>query len=108
MDETKEKRAPGQMLAHVGLAAWLVCVAGWLICAGLCLWAAVALEIYPFAYNMFFPAILLVLFCNIFLFLFVAVRWAQDIKRLLNSVLRICAGEAILLGGMYALGKYCM
>lgn len=89
-----------------GFWAWLVCVAGWLLCAGLCLWLTIALEAYPYAYDLFFPAILLILFCNILLFLFIATRWAKSLEKLCGAVLRLCAGEAILLAGMYGLGRF--
>lgn len=97
-----------EVISRPGWLAWLVCVLGWLVCAGLCLWLTIALEAYPAAYDMFFPAILLILFCNILLFLFIATRWAPAIGRLCGAVLRLCVGEAIILAGMYALGRYCM
>ncbi len=95
-------------MKNSGWLGWLICVAGWLACAGLCLWLTIALEAYPAAYEVFFPAILLILFCNILLFLFVATRWAHDLKRMASSVLRLCIGEGILLAGIYALGRYLM
>lgn len=91
-----------------GLVAWLVCVAGWLLCAALCLGLTILLEAYPYAYDLFFPAILLILFCNILLFLFIAARWGLILSKLCGAVLRLCAGEAIILAGMYVLGRYCM
>lgn len=100
--ETAGKEHAGR----TGFMAWLFCVAGWLICAGLCLWLTISLEAYPYAYEMLFPAVLLILFCNILVFLFIATRWAQDIRRLAGSVVRVCAGEAIILAGMYAIGMY--
>lgn len=103
-----EEKGSGLSFGHVGLAAWFICVAGWLICAGLCLWLTIELEAYPYAYDMFFPAVLLILFCNILVFLFIATRWAMDFRKLSGSVIRVCVGEAIILAGMYALGKYCM
>ena len=93
---------------QTGWLAWLVCVAGWLLCAGFCLWLSIALEAWPYAYDVFFPAILLILFCNILLFLFIATRWGKSLKRLLTAVARLCAGEAIILAGMYCLGRFCM
>lgn len=93
-------------MKKAGWIGWLVCVCGWLVCAGMCLWLTIALEAYPYAYDLFFPAILLILFCNVLLFLFIATRWAADAKRLAGSVGRLCLGEAILLGGMFFLGKY--
>lgn len=91
-----------------GWLAWLVCVLGWLVCAGFCLWLTIALEAYPYAYDIFFPAILLILFCNILLFLFIATRWAPSVSRLCGAVARLCIGEAIILAGMYGLGRFCM
>lgn len=87
---------------------WLISVAGWLACAGLCLWLTLELEAYPYAYDMFFPAVLLILFCNILVFLFIVSRWGQDLGRLAGSVARVCLAEAIILAGMYGLGRYCM
>lgn len=87
---------------------WLVSILGWLVCAGLCLWLTIALEAYPYAYDLFFPAILLILFCNILLFLFIATRWGGQPGKLCVSVLRLCMGEAIILAGMYALGRFTM
>lgn len=95
-------------LAPRGLLAWLAAVCGWLLCAALCLWALLELERWPYGYEVFFPAILLILFCNILLFLFVAGRWGSNARRLALSVGRICLGEAILLGGMCALARFCM
>lgn len=91
-----------------GFLAWLVCVAGWLLCAALCLRTTLALEAYPYAYEMFFPAVILILFCNIFLFLFIVTKWKGEMGRLVGSVARVCLAEAILLGGMFAIGKYLM
>lgn len=95
-------------LRGAGFLAWALSVAGWLICAAFCLWAMVSLEAYPNAYDMFFYAIILILFCNIFLFLFVTARWGKDIKRLAGSIGRVVLGEAALLYGMFAIGKYLM
>ena len=88
-----------------GFLSWLACVLGWLVCAAFCLAAFIGLEAYPAAYDIFFPAILLVLFCNIFLFLFVATRWSGNWGRLLGSIIRVCAGEGLLMAGIYALGR---
>lgn len=88
------------------LLEWLICVAGWFICAGLCLWASIELEAFPAAYDLFYPAILLILFCNLALFLFIAVRWASSFSRLCGSVMRLCIGEAIILAAMYGAGRY--
>lgn len=98
----------GAGVKNAGFVAWLICVAGWLICAGLCLWLTIALEAYPYAYEVFFPAVLLILFCNILVFLFIATRWGADIRRLGGSVIRVCLGEGVILAGMYGLGRYCM
>ena len=95
-------------LKQAGWLAWLVCVAGWVLCAGFCLWLTIELEAWPYAYDVFFPAILLILFCNILLFLFIATRWGKSLSRLLAAVARLCAGEAIILAGMYCLGRFCM
>ncbi|MBD5626622.1 MAG: hypothetical protein HDQ90_03900 [Desulfovibrio sp.] len=89
-----------------GWLSWVVAVAGWLICAGFCLWLTIALEAWPYAYEVFFPAILLILFCNILVFLFVATRWASQTRRLFGAVARVCVGEGLLLLLMYAAGRY--
>lgn len=89
-----------------GILRWLISVAGWLACAAMCLWLTIELEAYPAAYDMFFPAVLLILFCNILLFLFVATRWATQTGKLASSVIRLCIAEALLLAGMYALGRF--
>lgn len=89
-----------------GLYSWITAVMGWLICAAFCLFLTIKLEAYPNAYDTFFPAVLLILFCNILIFLFVSTRWGQQTKKLFGSVVRVCAGEAIILGGLYILGKY--
>ncbi|MBD5553069.1 MAG: hypothetical protein HDQ44_01895 [Desulfovibrio sp.] len=91
-----------------GLAAWLISVCGWLLCAGMCLTLTIALEVYPYAYEVFFPAILLILFCNILVFLFIVSRWGPALSRLWRAVARVCVGEAIILAGMYGLGRFCM
>ena len=96
--------APARVPA--GALAWAISVAGWLICAGLCLWLTIALEAWPYAYEVFFPAVLLILFCNILVFLFVTTRWGGDLRRLFGSVVRVCIGEGLLLLIMYAAGRY--
>lgn len=89
-----------------GWLAWAVSVAGWLICAAICLLLTLYLEQWPYAYDMLFPVVLVILFGNIFLFLFIATRWGGRNGRLLASVARVCIGEALFLGGLYILGKY--
>ena len=100
MDEAIKKDKVG------GLLRWFSCVAGWLICAAMCLWLTISLEVWPCAYDMFFPAVLLILFCNILIFLFIASRWADKGRALLGAVIRVCLGEAILILGMYLLGRF--
>lgn len=90
---------------NVGFS-WLLCVGGWLCCAFLCLWLMVELEAWPAAYDMFFWAIILILFCNIFLFLFVSTRWGKAVKNLFFAVSRICVGEGLILGIFYLLGRF--
>ena len=97
-------KAPAKVPA--GGLAWAISVAGWLICAGLCLWLTIALEAWPYAYEVFFPAVLLILFCNILVFLFVTTRWGGNLRRLFGSVVRVCIGEGFLLLLMYAAGRY--
>lgn len=89
-----------------GWLSWTVSVSGWLICAAMCLWLTIALEAWPYAYEVFFPAIILVLFCNILIFLFVSTRWGNETSRLFGSVARVCTGEGFLLGIMYLAGRF--
>lgn len=107
-DKTMSANTPLQRLVPRGWLSWVTAVFGWLLCAAMCLWLTIELEAWPYAYEMFFPAVLLILFCNIFLFLFVAGRWGADAGRLAGSAARICIGEAILLAGMYCLARFCM
>lgn len=100
MAESKND-APGR-----GLLSWVCAVAGWLVCAGFCLYLTLELEQFPNAYDILFPAVLLILFGNILVFLFISSRWARDARRLLMAVIRVCLGEGLLLAGMYALAKY--
>lgn len=92
---------------HVALS-WLLCVGGWLCCAFMCLWLMVELESWPNAYDMFFWAIILILFCNIFLFLFVSSRQGRTAKQLFYAVLKLCAGEGLVLLIFYLLGRFAM
>lgn len=85
---------------------WVIAVCGWLICASLCLTATILLEAYPQGYDTLFPAIILIIFCNVFVFLFITGRWGNSPRRLIDSVIRVCIGEALFLAGIYALGRY--
>lgn len=98
--------AAAQRKTPTGWLSWAVSVAGWLVCAGLCLWLTIALEAWPYAYEVFFPAVLLLLFCNILVFLFVATRWGARTGPLFGAVARVCAGEGLLLLLMYVAGRY--
>ena len=89
-----------------GLLRWLACVLGWLVCAGMCLTLTVELEKWPEAYDMFFPAILLILFCNILLFLFIASRFGSKGKSFFVAIALLCAGEGLLLAVFYLLGRF--
>lgn len=106
--EEMQENDMGSGSGRAGFAAWAVSVAGWLVCAAMCLWLTIALEVYPAAYDIFFPAILLILFSNILVFLFVTTRWAANLRRLAGSVVRVCVGEGIILAGMFGMGKYLM
>lgn len=88
------------------LLAWAIAVAGWLLCASFCLILTIGLEPYPYAYDMFFPAVLLILFCNILVFLFVSTRWGNSARQLFLAVARVCTGEGLLLCMFYVLGRY--
>lgn len=85
---------------------WLFSVGGWLVCAGMCLETTILLEAWPAGYDALFPAILLIIFCNVFVFLFIAARWGSRLKTLAAAVVRVCAGEGLFLAGIYALGRY--
>lgn len=85
---------------------WFILVAGWLTCAAFCLLCSIGLEPYPFAYETFFPAIVILLFCNIFVFFFISSRWRGQLKRIAGSTVRIVIGEGLLLAGIFLLGKY--
>lgn len=98
----EKKSSPGAGL----LLNYAIVTAGWLACAVLCLALYIKLEAFPKAYEVFFPAILLMLFGNIFIFLFIASRWSKDTKRLASSVLSLCAGEALFIAGIYCLSAF--
>lgn len=85
---------------------WLIATCGWLVCAAICLWLTILLEEFPKAYDILFPAVLVMLFGNIFVFLFIASRWGNRTPMLINAVSRVCAGELLLLGGLYCLGRF--
>ena len=72
------------------------------------LWLMVELESWPNAYDMFFWAIILILFCNIFLFLFVSSRAGRTARQLFYAVLRLCVGEGLVLLIFYLLGRFAM
>lgn len=108
MAQQKNQMGQKKGLQMPNFMAWFLCLCGWLACAGMCLWFTVEMEAYPAAYDMFFPAVLLILFCNILLFLFVASRWAQNLRRLAGSIARICIGEGFFLAGMYVIGRFLM
>ena len=105
-DDARQAAASAPARKATGWLSWVVAVAGWLICAGFCLWLTIALEAWPYAYEVFFPAIVLILFCNILVFLFVATRWASETRRLFAALARVCVGEGLLLLLMYAAGRY--
>lgn len=92
--------------AAPGLAAWAICVLGWLLCAGLCLALTLLLEAWPAAYDLFLPAVLLILFGNILVFLFVATRLAGNPGKLIGAVFRVCLGEGLILALFYVLGIF--
>lgn len=102
MDESEKDSA------KKGVLIWLGAVLGWLVCAGICLLTSIGLETYPDAYDMLFPAVLLMLFGNVFVFLFIISRWGNQAAKFFGSIIRICVGEGLLLAGLYALGKYAL
>lgn len=85
---------------------WLISVLGWLVCASFCLLLTINLESWPDAYDILFPAVLLMLFGNIFVFLFLASRYGTQPARLGAAVARLCLGEGLLLAGLYVLGRF--
>lgn len=89
-----------------GWIVWVVAVSGWLVCAFFCLVLTVQLEEFPDAYETLFPAVVLMLFCNLFIFLHITSRWGRQLKKLVFSVIRVCVGEGLLLAGLYALGRF--
>lgn len=91
-----------------GWFIWLVSVTGWLVCAAMCLVLVILLESFPYGYDLFFPAVLLILFCNIFIFLFITSRWGLQLKRLVRAVFRVILGEGLILAGMYGLARFAM
>lgn len=108
---SSDKKNSGKSYADKGqtvFLSWFYCVLGWLLCAALCLVLTVELENWPQAYDMFFPAILLILFCNVLVFLFIASRFGNRSKALLGAICRVCLGEGLLLGGFYLLGRFAM
>ncbi|MBD5608012.1 MAG: hypothetical protein HDQ93_04080 [Desulfovibrio sp.] len=86
--------------------AWLCVVCGWLLCAFLCLGLTVELEAYPVAYDTLFPAILVILFGNIFVFIFLVNRWGASLRALMGATIRLCVGEALILACLYCLGRF--
>lgn len=85
---------------------YLIATGGWLACAALCLALTIKLEEFPYAYEVFFPAVLLMLFGNIFVFLFIASRWSADTKKLSLAVGRVCLAETLFAIGFYCLGRF--
>lgn len=96
----------GAPIEGTGFLGWLICVCGWLICAFLCLWLMISLEAWPSAYDMFFWAAILVLFCNILVFLFISARYGAQTRQLSGAVLRVCVGEGLLLLICYLIGRF--
>lgn len=91
-----------------GWREWFAIVCGWLVCAAMCLGLTIGLEPWPAAYDTFYPVAILLLFGNVFLFLFIGSRWAANPVRLYGSVARLCVGEGLLLAGSYVLGRFIM
>lgn len=104
-EDSKNSSQSGESFAK-GWLSWFICVLGWLLCAAMCLWLTILLETWPYAYDMLFPAILLVLFCNILVFLFIGSRWGNRSRNILVAVVRVCIGEGLLLAGLYLLGRF--
>ncbi len=84
-----------------GWLSWFCAVFGWLFCAFECLWLWIELEAWPAAYEVFFPAILLILFCNVLVFIFIGARFGARSMRVGLAVMRVCLGEGLLLGLIY-------
>lgn len=104
--EKEAQNSAGSSEAGRNWLGWLFSVGGWLVCAGMCLETTILLEAWPAGYDALFPAILLIIFGNIFVFLFITSRWGSNLKTLAGAVVRVCVGEGLFLAGIYALGRY--
>jgi len=89
-----------------GWLSWLTVVGGWLLCATMCLILTIRLEVWPKAYDFFFPAAVAVLFSNIFVFMFMASRYGAHAGKLFRAVCRVCLSEGILLFLFYGWGRF--
>ena len=100
---SKETQAPAPQKLWLN---YLLATGAWLACAALCLALTIALEQFPAAYEILFPAVILLLFGNIFVFLFITSRWGKDTRKLFSAVSRVCIGETLILLGLYCLGRF--
>ncbi len=99
----------GESKSVSGTSLWInyiIATLGWLACAALCLVLTIKLEEFPNAYDTLFPVILLLLFGNIFVFLFIASRWSRNTKKLSLAVSLVCFSETLLVIGIYCLGRF--
>lgn len=81
-------------------------VAGWFVCAAMCLYMTICLEQWPAAWDSMFPVAVAILFGNFAVFYTVSLRCTARGKSLAMPVFFICFGEAALFGIMYMIGRY--
>lgn len=85
------------------LLRYLTAVAGWLACAFMGLALMVGLEARPEDWQSALYLVLLVLFANIVVFLFVTSRYSNSFSRHALAVLVVCIAEAVFFACMYYL-----
>lgn len=103
LNESLDNGAP--LERHV-LFSWVICVGAWLFCAFIGLWLVVELEAWPKAYNVFFWAVIAVLFCNALLFLAIPYRWSESDRQILKVVSIICVAETLVFGAFYLVARF--
>lgn len=86
-------------------SSWLlnagICLVGWLICAGMCLTLTIMLEGIPEGYDAALIPMLVILFANIFVFIFTASHWENKSATLCAVVCGIITVECLILGLLY-------
>lgn len=102
-DEGIVTEAPAEK--HV-LLSWLLCVSGWLFCALMGLGVTVLMKEWPRAHNVFFWAVVGIMFCNALLFLSIPYRWNESDRQLVRAVAIICFAEALVFGIFYLTARF--